>query len=102
MEQYRKTDSETAGQRQTTAAFAVGFCPVCDRDVLTARQLVDDQLANVCLHCDHEFDQQDLQWWSARRVSKLGYVIDGYDDGECDTHGGCRDGSCGVQQPERG
>ena len=81
-------------------AFLVGYCPGCDRDVLTARQLGDGEtLIDVCIHCDQRLDSDQLRWMVARQLAGLGYVVDGEDDGDCDSHGGCRDGSCGVRQP---
>ena len=87
---------------QGAPLFLVGTCPSCQREVLTARDLAEVGLVDVCLHCGHCFERAALRLTSPREVTKLGYDIDGLDgDEECDSHGGCRDGTCGVQQPER-
>lgn len=80
-------------------SFRVGFCPTCDKKVLTAKNLAHGDLVDLCVHCDHELLEEAIQWISARSVAGLGYDIDGYGDEDCDSHGGCRGGTCGVRQP---
>ncbi len=80
-------------------AFLIGHCPTCSREVLTARELADEDLIDICLHCGYQFAAQGLRWVPLQTVSELGYVVDGLEEDDCDSHGGCRDGSCGVQQP---
>lgn len=81
-------------------SFRVGPCPDCERQVLVERKIGDDALIEACLHCGHRFEPETLLWVSLRKIADLGYAVDGIDEAdECDTHGGCRDGECGVQQP---
>lgn len=81
------------------------YCAHCERDVLTARDLDDnEQMVDVCLHCETSLDRTDesARWVDARALTEHGYFVDGLESAE-DRHGGsgCRGGSCGVQQPER-
>lgn len=82
-------------------SFCIGPCPNCERKVLTARVDKGDQWGDVCLHCGHAFKSDNLVWVPLRIVADLGYALDGSEEDECDSHGGCRDGACGVQQPPR-
>lgn len=93
-------DSRASRGTDEIGSFLVGPCPDCNREVLTARELVDQTVADVCLHCEYRFDRRALEWASASRIAEMGYVIDGYQEDDCETHGGCRGASCGVQQPE--
>lgn len=86
------------------ATFLVVFCSECDREVLTARDLdADDHIVDVCLHCETTVDRADdsARWVDAHALTEHGYFVDGLETAQ-DRHGGsgCRDGSCGVQQPE--
>lgn len=83
--------------------FRVGHCPQCERTVLTARDLDDDALVEVCMHCScnlSSLNPQTLQWAEADQLVELGYFVDGFEPEDCDSHGGCNDGSCGVRQPD--
>lgn len=82
-------------------SFRVGACGRCEREVLAAREVAGDRFVDICLHCGDQLTPDEVRWVAQQTVTDLGYVIDGVEDEECDSHGGCRDGSCGVQQPER-
>ncbi|MFP4600481.1 MAG: hypothetical protein ACOC9W_00690 [Persicimonas sp.] len=84
--------------------FLVVHCPACEREVLTARDLDEDgRIGDLCLHCEQPVDRRhpSAQWLVADQLVERGYFIDGHQSLE-DRHGGsgCRDGSCGVQQPD--
>lgn len=82
--------------------FRVGHCPQCQRRVLTARDLVDDALVEVCMHCSSNLSArapESLRWAEALELVELGYFVDGFETEDCDSGGGCRDGACGVRQP---
>lgn len=81
------------------AGFLVAPCTRCERDVLTARDLgADGELVSVCIHCDGQVDASALQARDFEALDQLGYDIPGAPS----PHGerGCRDGKCGVQQPD--
>ena len=85
-----------------TAGFAIGCCQSCDRTVLASRILRDEAVLEACVHCDEVLDPKELRWVSASELVELGYLVEGHeDDSSCDTGGGCRDGSCGIQQPSQ-
>ncbi|TXD41770.1 hypothetical protein FRC96_03480 [Lujinxingia vulgaris] len=82
--------------------FRVGHCPQCQRAVLAARDLEGDELVEVCMHCSCNLTSgapQTLRWVEAADLVELGYFVDGFEPEDCDSHGGCRDGACGVRQP---
>lgn len=81
------------------SGFLVAPCPDCGRDVLTARDLdAGGDLVSVCLHCEHLLDSQTLRAVDATALDALGYDVPGLPSS--DTSRGCRDGKCGVQQPD--
>lgn len=80
------------------SAFLLGSCSSCEKVVLTARDLKDDELVDRCIHCDTLLPSEKLRWAAPSEVVSLGYFIDGYRDPEEATERGCRGGSCGVQQ----
>ena len=103
------TDANDLRNRAVSASlpaqhsFRVGPCPDCDRQVLTSRDLVDDELIARCLHCEAPLDSDTIQWAAPKDVVELGYFIDGYQVPDSESkEGGCRGGACGVQQPESG
>lgn len=87
------------------ATFLVVYCDACERDVLGARDLDGDGLlVDVCMHCDQPVDRHDAsaRWVGAAELTERGYFVDGFEQVD-DRHGGggCRGGSCGVQQPDK-
>lgn len=80
--------------------FLIGPCPKCQRQVLTARDLAGEDLIDICMHCESPIAADKLSWAEPLEVVELGYFIDGFQGQGCDSEGGCRDGACGVQQPE--
>lgn len=99
MSQHSGPGQSDVASGPEVGSFLVGPCPDCQQEVLTARELVDEQLVDVCLHCEYQFEDGVVESVSASRVAEMGYVIDGFEDDDCETHGGCRGNSCGVQQP---
>ena len=87
-------------QRWEHHHFRIGSCPACDRLVLTARDLIDDELVDCCLHCEHPFEGEQIRWAPPKEVVELGYFIDGYEHPDLTAESGCNGGSCGVQQPD--
>ena len=81
-----------------STAFLIGPCGGCGRVVLTARDLLDEELVDRCIHCEELLSGEDLEWAEPARVVELGYFIDGYRPESSDGERGCRGGSCGVQQ----
>ncbi|RAL20567.1 hypothetical protein DL240_16145 [Lujinxingia litoralis] len=82
--------------------FRAGHCPECTQDVLAARDLVENELVEICVHCACNLSRhspETLRWVEAPDVVELGYFIDGLESESCDSNGGCRDGACGVRQP---
>lgn len=80
--------------------FVVGDCPDCDRTVLTAGRMVEGQPVEACIHCDHCFERTALRAASSSTIDELGYRFDRRDGDDCDTDTGCRDGECGIRQPD--
>jgi hypothetical protein len=96
--------NEATMHHPTAVTFLVVHCDACERDVLTARDLGDDgRIVDVCMHCDRHLDRDDTsaQWLDAKQLDQHGYFVDGSESLD-DRHGGggCRDGQCGVQQPQ--
>ena len=79
----------------------VGPCPECQKEVLTSRDLVGEEIVDRCLHCESLLPRKTLRWSSPKAVVALGYIIEGYQDEHSQDEGsrGCRGGACGVQQP---
>ena len=82
-----------------TDTFLLAHCPQCDVEVLLAYDLVLDELVTRCVLCDALIDSELGRPASAEDVAAAGYTF----EGEADPHGsrGCRDGQCGVRQPDR-
>lgn len=75
----------------------VSDCEVCDRTVLVSRALRDGSIVDECWHCGAE--AKDVRYLSGDDLALLGYLAGHGDDG-CDSQSGCKDGECGVRQPE--
>lgn len=88
----------------TTSAvtFFSCHCPDCDRQVLGERALVDEALAWRCLLCTAQLDSGhvSVRWLTSGELDLVDCFIEGEEvspkHGE---EGGCRGGTCGVQQP---
>ncbi len=80
------------------STFRTAPCPHCDRPVLTARDLVDEDLRDRCVHCDHLFDPEEISWAAPDEVLAMGYFIEGFDS-QPSSERGCKGGTCGVRQP---
>lgn len=80
-------------------SFLVGPCPKCQRRVVAAKELIGDNLVDVCSHCEAPLDYDECDWAGPQEVVDLGYFIDGFQGAGCGSDGGCRDGACGVKQP---
>lgn len=84
--------------------FLVARCARCARDVLAARSLgANDELVWTCSHCEGSLAVEEAhgaRWVDARALDELGYFVDGLEPTTAHAGGGCRGGSCGVQQPE--
>ncbi len=80
-------------------AFLLAACPTCDEEVLLAYALVADELVTCCLHCDRVIDSGSAREASVEEVVAAGYPVEGAPKPAGDR--GCRDGKCGVRQPER-
>lgn len=79
--------------------FLVAPCDACDRRVLAAHDLgPDDRVVVVCVHCGERLDESAGEHVDAERLDALGYQL----EGRRGAHGerGCRDGACGVTQPD--
>ena len=82
----------------TMDGFLVARCDTCDRTVLTARDLDSDgALVLACVHCDTALDDIPRPV-DVDELDAMGYVV----EGRLEPHGerGCRDGGCGVRQPD--
>lgn len=79
-------------------ALPTSFCAVCQKQVLVAQDLDDDDaLIDVCVHCDTRIaDDAKRGRAGGYALKALGYVLeeDG-DEGGCGT-GGCGTGGCGT------
>ena len=80
--------------------FLVAPCPTCERRVLSGRDLDHDgELILVCIHCGGRLDPAEATAGDAAELDELGYDV-----GETpqSVHGerGCRDGQCGIRQPD--
>lgn len=98
-------DDHSSQDAPARADFLVVHCEQCDRDVLAARDLDDEgRLVDVCVHCDSRLDRRapSARWVGAAALDEHGYFVEGAETRD-DRHGGggCRGGSCGVQQPDR-
>lgn len=96
---FIQSTDETSDQ----LTFLVIDCPDCKQHVLTARDLdTTGEIIDVCMHCNTSLsaNSPSARWIDAQTVLSLGYFVDGVeiDDGE-EKEGGCRGGSCGIQQP---
>ena len=81
------------------SGFLVAACPDCRRDVLTARDLgPGGELVSACLHCDRAVEPHTLRAANPEELDALGYDVPGL--APQGTSRGCRDGKCGVQQPD--
>jgi hypothetical protein len=88
----------------TTSAvtFFSCHCTRCDRHVLGERAFVDDALAWRCLLCADPLDPAhvSVRWLTVSELELVDCFIEGEEvspkHGE---EGGCRGGTCGVQQP---
>jgi hypothetical protein len=84
--------------------FLLLYCSSCEREVLSACELDSkSEIIDICLHCDQTLDREDgsARWVEASVLDDHGYFVEGSEK-RADRHGGggCRDGACGVQQPE--
>lgn len=84
----------------TTNEFAPSLpasnCTSCDREVVVEWTLTGEELRSLCIHCGEPLDVS--HYVSLESAVELGYVAPGFEP----SHGerGCRDGSCGIRQPE--
>jgi hypothetical protein len=82
-------------------SFLVAPCGACDRTVLTARDLdADHRVVVVCVHCAERLDPDEGRYVAADDLDAMGYILE--NTGEPHGERGCRDGACGVRQPETG
>lgn len=81
-----------------TDAFLLAPCLHCARDVLLAYDLVGEVLVTRCIHCEHEISSAIARPATADEVVNAGYTIEGHR--AADGSRGCRDGQCGVRQPD--
>ena len=79
-------------------SFPFFDCPTCETMRLTFADLDGDVICRRCLHCDHSASEDQIVWFDAAMADEAGYDI----EGEKRESGkrGCRDGQCGVQQPD--
>lgn len=79
--------------------FLIVRCAPCGRDVLACHDLDDDgNLEARCIHCDALVATEQARQVSVEELREWGYLV----EGQQDPHGerGCRDGGCGVRQPD--
>lgn len=81
-----------------TDAFLIAPCSNCAEDVLLAYDLLEGELITRCIHCDLQIARSTASEATGAEVAALGYSVPGEsaEGGER----GCRDGQCGVRQPE--
>ena len=76
--------------------FASGECATCERVVIGAHDLIDDQLQIVCSHCDTLLER--VEWIDSTQADQMGYFVEGAPvRGQTRRCGG---GACGVRQPD--
>ena len=83
-----------------TDAFLLAPCTPCGRDALCARDLDEaGALILVCVHCGEAVDAAAAYSVNTEDLGDLGYDLASEHD---HPHGerGCRDGQCGVRQPD--
>ncbi len=79
--------------------FLLGACTPCDDEVLGTRDLdAHGTIILRCIHCDAVLDPTTLRRAGPAELSELGYVVD--KSMESNGKRGCRDGHCGVRQPD--
>lgn len=77
------------------AEFLVGWCGVCQKDVLTHVELgPTDEEIRRCLHCD-EVITHELKSLGSKELEANGYTI--VDARVCGNGGGCSAGGCGLR-----
>ena len=79
--------------------FPIATCARCERDVLLARDLDESgELIARCIHCGATLRLDDARFVGAASLSDLGYSVEGLQHPHEER--GCRDGGCGVRQPD--
>ncbi len=74
------------------AQLPLGFCGVCDREVLTYLGFEDDD-PRLCVHCDAPITEAFLRTARLEELEKTGYA-EILPAKSCGT-GGCGSGGCG-------
>jgi hypothetical protein len=71
----------------TGVPLPVGFCTLCEREVLTSLG-VDDDDPRCCVHCDTPIDEEMLRLSTATDLERVGYA-------EIEPARSCGSGGCG-------
>jgi hypothetical protein len=81
----------------TAGSLPAAHCSTCDRTAIVEWTLdADGELASLCIHCSSALTVE--RYVSLTEAVELGYVAPGHEPPSGDR--GCRDGQCGVRQPE--
>jgi hypothetical protein len=74
-------------------------CTACKAEVLSAMQLIDDELVPTCVVCDAKLPvgENKGRWIDAETLSTLGYLTPTLTTNKGKK--GCSKGQCGIAQP---
>lgn len=83
-------------------SFLIVSCACHAQPRLGVRALVDDALIWTCQACAApiDLDRTTHEWVQADALDVLGYDVEGFAPKPKHGGSGCRDGQCGVRQPE--
>ena len=80
-------------QAVASTQLPIGFCAVCDRDVLTYVVTIEDDEPRFCVHCDGVIDEDDLRPVTLTDLETTGYA-EIQPAKSCGSGGGCSSGGC--------
>ena len=77
------------------AEFFVGYCPGCEKQVLTCIEFgPTNEERRLCVHCDSGVEQ--LRAVSSHDLADTGYEV--LEARTCGNGGGCGSGGCGMRE----